>query len=376
MSITAVLATENREYIEPLLDYLHGSEYSRQLRITAFSQSESFAQFMEESSLNRRLPDVVVAEQAFLDSWSGYTDCEQPLLLLSEHGATMDGRTGIAMYQPLPRLLEKILDAGRLQAAVASRRNREGTLTIGLISASGGTGKTTTALNMVKQLGGAGYSVFYLNLETLDSSSLFHDQREAAGRGLSRLLYDLRSGKDGRHKQNSTILPIQEYAMRHSVLKADVFAPLANRKEVLEMDAQETSALIQAIVDGGRYDVLVIDASTELNGRLQGVLDRTDELIWLLNDELLSMHKCMLWLELLHKEYSSAYESWMSKVHFVVNRYMGELANTPPALIKLSGSLPYIPSWKQMQLDELLLSSPIFQREVRLLCGAILGDEL
>lgn len=376
MSITAVLATENREYIEPLLDYLHGSEYSRQLRITAFSQSESFAQFMEESSLNRRLPDVVVAEQAFLDSWSGYTDCEQPLLLLSEHGATMDGRTGIAMYQPLPRLLEKILDAGRLQAAFASRRNREGTLTIGLISASGGTGKTTTALNMVKQLGGAGYSVFYLNLETLDSSSLFHDQREAAGRGLSRLLYDLRSGKDGRHKQNSTILPIQEYAMRHSVLKADVFAPLANRKEVLEMDAQETSALIQAIVDGGRYDVLVIDASTELNGRLQGVLDRTDELIWLLNDELLSMHKCMLWLELLHKEYSSAYESWMSKVHFVVNRYMGELANTPPALIKLSGSLPYIPSWKQMQLDELLLSSPIFQREVRLLCGAILGDEL
>ncbi|WP_018886613.1 P-loop NTPase family protein [Paenibacillus massiliensis] len=376
MSITAVLATENREYIEPLLDYLHGSEYSRQLRITAFSQSESFAQFMEESSLNRRLPDVVVAEQAFLDSWSGYTDCEQPLLLLSEHGATMDGRTGIAMYQPLPRLLEKILDAGRLQAAVASRRNREGTLTIGLISASGGTGKTTTALNMVKQLGGAGYSVFYLNLETLDSSSLFHDQGEAAGRGLSRLLYDLRSGKDGRHKQNSTILPIQEYAMRHSVLKADVFAPLANRKEVLEMDAQETSALIQAIVDGGRYDVLVIDASTELNGRLQGVLDRTDELIWLLNDELLSMHKCMLWLELLHKEYSSAYESWMSKVHFVVNRYMGELANTPPALIKLSGSLPYIPSWKQMQLDELLLSSPIFQREVRLLCGAILGDEL
>ncbi|MNW29247.1 CobQ/CobB/MinD/ParA nucleotide binding domain protein [compost metagenome] len=376
MSITAVLATENREYIEPLLDYLHGSEYSRQLRITAFSQSESFAQFMEESSENRRLPDVVVAEQAFLDSWSGYMGYEQPLLLLSEHGATVDGRAGIAMYQPLPRLLEKILDAGRLQSAIASRRNREGTLTISMISASGGTGKTTTALNMVKQLGGVGYSVFYLNLETLDSSSLFHGQEQAAGRGLSRLLYDLRSGKDVRNKQSSSILPIQEYAMRHSVLKADVFAPLVNRKEVLEMDTQETSMLIQAIAEGGGYDVLVIDASMELNGRLQGILDRSDELIWLLNDELLSMHKCMLWLELLHKEHSSAYEGWMSKVRFVVNRYMGELANTPPAPIKLSGYLPYIPSWKQMQLDELLLSSPIFQREVRLLCGTILGDEL
>jgi hypothetical protein len=45
----------------------------------------------------------------------------------------------------------------------------------------------------------------------------------------------------------------------------------------------------------------------------------------------------------------------------------------PRDFMELNGALPYIPSWKQMQHHELLLSSPIYQREIRHLCHELLN---
>lgn len=46
MAARIVLAVRESQYIEPLLHYLHHSEYGEMLRITAFSRMDAFIEFM------------------------------------------------------------------------------------------------------------------------------------------------------------------------------------------------------------------------------------------------------------------------------------------------------------------------------------------
>ncbi|MGG4221357.1 AAA family ATPase [Paenibacillus jamilae] len=372
--VKVVLAVEDRDYIEPLLNYVHGSEYARRLRITAFSQPEAFHQYMIETSGMKR-PDVVVGETAFLNLWTTRKDAGIACLVLHEGEHVSEYGQPLLKYQPLSELVGFILETAKQRSnSRKSVNSREGGMIIGMVAASGGLGKTTTALNMSKQLGNEGYSVFYLNLETVDSSSLFtgsDSSSGAPGEGLSRLLYDLKSEGNER-----TSLSIASYCVHRPEIHADTFQPVYNRKELMDMTCDEAKELIRTIAESGQYDVVIVDGDSEHGERAQAVLEASHKLIWLLADDLMSMHKCGLWLEVLATTQPEGLEAMICKTSFVVNRYMGTMTNSLPRdFIELSGALPYIPSWKQMQHRELLLSSPIYQREILHLCRELLDLE-
>ncbi|WP_342417028.1 ParA family protein [Paenibacillus sp. FSL R10-2782] len=372
--VKVVLAVESRDYIEPLLNYVHGSEYARRLRVTAFSQPEAFRQYMMETA-GMKKSDVVVGEAAFLSLWTDREASDIPCLVLHEGEQVSEYGQPLLKYQPLSELVGFILETARQRTSGRQIVNsREGGMIIGMVAASGGLGKTTAALNISKQLGNEGYSVFYLNLETVDSSSLFTGSGSssgAEGEGLSRLLYDL---KAMRHDGNP--LSVASYCVRRSEIQADTFQPVDNRKELIDMTCDEAVELIRTIAESGQYDVIIVDGESENSDRAQAVLKASHRLIWLLADDLMSMHKCGLWLDVLEATQPEGFEAMLTKTRFVVNRYMGTMTNSLPRdFMELSGALPYIPSWKQMQHRELLLSSPIYQREIRQLCRELLNVE-
>ncbi|ADO55328.2 AAA family ATPase [Paenibacillus polymyxa] len=374
--VKVVLAVESRDYIEPLLNYVHGSEYARRLRITAFSQPEAFHQYMMETSGMKR-PDVVVGEMPFLNLWTAREDADIPCLVLHEGEQVSEYGQPVLKYQPLSELVGIILETARQRSnGRKSVNSREGGMIIGMVAASGGLGKTTAALNMSKQLGNEGYSVFYLNLETVDSSSLFTGSDSSSGvqgegEGMSRLLYDLKS-----ERNEGTSLSLASYCVRCPEIQADTFQPVYNRKELTDMTCDEAKELIRTIAESGQYDVVIVDCDSEHGERAQAVLEASHKLIWLLADDLMSMHKCGLWLDVLETTQPEGLEAMICKTSFVVNRYMGTMINSLPRdFMELNGALPYIPSWKQMQHRELLLSSPIYQREIRHLCRELLDME-
>jgi cellulose biosynthesis protein BcsQ len=366
--LRVVLAVQSKEYIEPLLDYLHGSEYAGQIRMTAFSQPDAFGQYMREPA-DGKLPDAVVGEVVFFESWPERTESSATCFLLSEDGHSESGMIPLRKYQPVPQLLAGIWDECRRRLDGELRRSsREETMVVGFVSASGGTGKTTAALNMAKQLGSAGYSAFYLNLETADSSSLFTPSVEGIT-GLSRLLYDMKT------RRTNQLESAAAYSMRQHDFKADIFEPLANRKEIAEMTCMETCELIHLLVGSGQYDVIIADVDAGLNARTEAVLQASSRLVWLLADDVISMHKCGLRLHELQILYKEAYETLLNKTLFVLNKYAGQQVNELPAEgMVLHGVLPYIPSWKQMDREELMLNSPIYQREIRKLCRDLLNE--
>lgn len=373
--VKVVLAVENREYIEPLLNYVHGSEYARRLRITAFSQPEAFRQYMMEKNGMKR-PDVVVSEAAFLSLWTDRQAADIPCLVLHEGEEVGEYGQPLLKYQPLSELAGFILETARQwSCSRQSMNSRQAGIIIGMVAACGGLGKTTVALNMSKQLGNEGYSVFYLNLETVDSSSLFTGSGSSngtEGEGLSRLLYDLKAAEG-----EGLPLSVASYCVHCPKIQADTFLLVDNRKELIDMTCDEAVELIQTIAKSGQYDVVIVDSASEIGGRAQAVLEASHKLIWLLSDDVMSMRKCGLWLDVLEVTQPEEFEAMLSKTSFMVNRYTGAMINSLPRdFMELNGALPYIPAWKQVLHHELLLSSPIYQREIRHLCRELLNESI
>ncbi|WP_427181491.1 hypothetical protein [Paenibacillus sp. TC-CSREp1] len=424
--LKVVLVSRDKDYIRAWLDYVQRSSFGSHMRFIAFSEWEAFSSYMLEQA-EREMPDLLVAEPEFLNPWllnvgehSGVS-----WLLLSEGQDEGPETKQLMKYQPLPVLLEAVRNACRQPQSRSSARSGRNTLSIAVVSASGGSGKTAVSLHLAKQLGLAGYSVLYLNLETMDSSFPFLEKgfRQSnktladAETGLSRLLYDLKahrravsgervqvqrseqrreSGRVPAQGVNEKVsrssgafsdLPddaittekikaVEAYVMRHETLKSDVFWPLANRKEMLQMTKTDTADLIRFLTGCGQYEVLILDGDSSWDERSEGVLENADTFVWLVRDDLAAMHRWGQWLQHAERTRPEMLGSVLERTYFVINEHREQLLNSLPRVdLHVDAVLPYIPSWKQLNQEDVMLSSPIFQREVKRLCDLLLQSE-
>ncbi|WP_145412046.1 ParA family protein [Paenibacillus xylanexedens] len=390
--LKAVLVSRDKDYIQAWLDYVQSSSSGSTMRFIAFSQWEAFRNHMDEQD-EHELPDLIIAEPEFLNPWlmNGGDASGIPWLMLSEGGDEGHEAKRLMKYQPLPALLEAVRRACRQPRSKGSRHSGQETLAIGVLSASGGSGKTAVALHMAKQLGLAGYSVLYLNLETLDSSFPFLEKGLRRGSqhhveaetGLSRLLYDLKarkrevtSGTDSDISATGKMKTIVEYVVGHEALKADVFWPLANRKEMLQMSKADTVDLIRYLTGSGQYEVLILDGDSGWDERSDGILKAADTFVWLVEDDIAAMHRWGQWLQHNERTRTELLGNMLERTYFVINKYREQVINPLPRPdLYVDAVLPYIPSWKQMNQEEVMLSSPIFQREVNRLCEMLMQAE-
>ncbi|WP_411345575.1 ParA family protein [Paenibacillus sp. WLX1005] len=361
--VQIVLCVEDSEYIELLLRYVRTSEYAAKVRIRAFSDPATFLAYMKEGHHR----GLVAAEESFLQCWlTDDKSTSNRWVTLGEYEEKNEERQVIAKYQPLQRLLEQLCEwSGK--APAEWQRDTGKTMITTLYSTSPGSGKSVTAMNMAKQYGMRGESVFYLNLEAASSTHwLTLDQQSDPSYALSRLLYDLQAAAESKRQPEAS--PSQ-YAVRAEEIRADSFIPPDNFNELLHMTEEETEMLIRYIADSGEYDHLIIDVESGWNDRISAALKHSERIVWLLTDDLPCMNKTLQWMSYWQQYHSEWYEQIGGKVSFVMNRYTGGVMNRLPLEgMELEGTLPYVPSWKQVSNGELLWCSPIFQRDILKLC--------
>lgn len=379
MAVRIVLAVRESQYIEPLLHYIHHSDYSELLRISAFSRPDTFMEFMKSGES----VDAVVGDPFFIEAWLVEGKTTVPWAVLNENGRTMGnsanlaGGRVIAKYQSLPALLESILQLSDVMRTRTASASQEQTLMLGVVSASGSSGKTTLALNMAKQLSGLGLSVFYLNLESVDSSGLFVRLPAASTSGLERLLYELKAGRGEDGKEHADKLELGRYVVRHDVLRCEVFRPVENFKEMLQMTRQDTLDLLDLLAAAGGYDIVVIDTGSIEEERTQAVLQRCGMLLWMLRNDEASRYKTMKWLEHGNHPHSGWPPDIQEKSRFVMNFATDSVKDEPVSEgMKLDALLPHIPSWALQHHVELCLSSPQFMAGVQQLCEVIVEPAL
>ncbi len=359
--IQMVVCVEDQEYIELLLRYIRSSEYAARVTIRAFSEVQMFLEVME----NGRYRGLVVAEDAFLQSWREKNQTASARWVrLSDHDEQQaDGHT-IAKYQPLHHLMEQLCHfTGR--TVIESPRQAGRAWVTCVYSAIAGSGKSVTAMNIAKQLGMKGQSVFYLNLEAASSVSLLKLEADRNTPELSRLLYDLQAAAEQKQAPKGTVT---EYSVYAEEIRAETFIPPANFNEWLRMTAEETTLLIDYIAGSGQYDHVIIDSESGWAERVQAALNSSDRVIWLLTDDLPCMTRTEQWLSYWQSYYSNWLEGLEPKLSFVINRYSGSVMNALPTGVHIESTLPYVPSWKQVTSSELLWCSPIFQRDILKLC--------
>ncbi|MEJ8306742.1 hypothetical protein [Saccharibacillus sacchari] len=367
-NLQITLAVADEQYIEPFLLYARTGEFAKQVSVRAFSKVEAFLEAMGETR-----PDFVLGEPDFLSPW-----------LASERGKGIawavlgGGEESIALggpvllpFQPLNLLLTAVMDlAGSAQVSAKGMLTSSGKAEVlAVYSAAAGAGKTTVALNLAKQLGGRGLRVFYLNLETIDSSVTFrsgsggHQGQEG---GLPELLYDLRAARETGEVCHS---PLSRYASFQERMKCASFPPLDRPDELLQMDQADTTALLDYLAASEMCDIIVADTDTENHARSEALLDRADRVLWLLTDDLLHMQKVAGWVSYRETRQPERFYTLLGKSHFIMNRYSDHLENPlPRPEMRPFAFLSYIPSWKYLSREDVLLGSPIFQRDILALC--------
>ncbi|CAM3486237.1 MULTISPECIES: hypothetical protein [Saccharibacillus] len=365
-NVRITLAAADERYIEPFLLYARTGEFAKRVSVRAFSKLDAFLSAM---ALDR--PDFVLGEPAFLAPWlQGDSSRGVPWAVLGLGSGEADsaalGGPVLHAFQPLNRLLTAVLElAGTAQAAGSA--SQAGAQVIAVHSAAGGVGKTAVALNLAKQLGGRGLRVFYLNLETWDSAASFRGAGSESG--LPGLLYELRTARENGEACRS---PLSRHAPFQEKLKSLSFPPLERPDELLQMSEADTAGLLDYLATCGACDVIVADTDTEDHDRCRALLRRADRVLWLLADDLLHLRRTAGWMKYREARQPAEFYDLIGRSVFAVNRCGGRLDNVLPRPdLRPLAFLSYIPSWKALSREDVLLGSPIFQRDILALCGQL-----
>lgn len=368
--VRLVLAVQDPLYAEAVLNYVQSSDDATRLQIAAFTRVDALQQYKEKGKQH----DLVVLDGAMLEAWR---DLELPLIpgrwiYLSDGSMSpvAEHEVAVPKYQPIPELLSGWLArAGR--SVHSSHTGRElrsgGTRVLGMVSAIGYCGKTIIAMSIARQLAELGCRVLYLNLEMLNSSEqLLSEERLQGGKSsFSRLLYDLKV-----LQENGEEIDLEPYIVRKEALKCDGLVGGAEVEEMLEMNADDTAALLGALQGLNRYDMIVVDSDGLNQKLLQAVTRHADELLWVLTADHTGQWKTGKWIQHLGTQEMNGTD-FAAKSRFIINRYTPKLDSRKQE-ITADHVLPMMNSWDSSNLLE-QLHTPAFQKEILKLCHELYG---
>ncbi|WEK55081.1 MAG: hypothetical protein P0Y55_03080 [Candidatus Cohnella colombiensis] len=349
MGTRVILAVPQWEYASKLADYLREEEPTWE--IAAFTHISAMRMELDN---HRKSVDLLVGQLEMLEELNVASDEVKRIIALVESNGDAGGKwTELLQYQPLTTLLSAIRNEVTSRVVQA----REGCKVITVFSASGGIGKTTTSLNMIRQAGERGLATFYLNLETLNATAILFGQGEPDR--LSRLLYVLQAYPDKWDEQ------FQQLRRHQPQLRTDFIDAPDHPGERLALSSELLETLITRIRDSGKYNLIVVDPDSGATDWHCKLLELSDVIVWLTIDDRQSMSKAK---QLLHywQEQNAALTD---KSMFILNKALGtglvnawSLPGEEPATC-----LPYIPQWKASDQPSRMIGSPVF-------CGAV--DEL
>ncbi|MBU9724247.1 MULTISPECIES: AAA family ATPase [Bacillaceae] len=352
--ISLIVADHDTSYIEMLANYIRTSSFSSKLEMKLFSKKEALQQYIETGE---RI-NVLLAAPEFIpegeDDELNKLDHVDTIIGLDEQGEELEGAIPVIFkYQQLTQLLNQVTSIFYERKGKSPKKtvSNDQTKVISTFSATGGTGKSTVAFNLAKEIAALDYSVFYLNLELLNTTYVFmEDDRDNAS---SPILYYVKTGSDQLPQK------IEELKQYDSETGVELFRLTPSAEEMSDLTEEETDRLIKAIVNTKNYDYIIIDLESTLNPRTKAALQKSSHVLWLLNNDIQSFTKTSFFIEELHSLLSDA--DFSEKVSFVLNKYMGKVEEAfKDEEIAIEAYLPYVPEWKVVKSGNDLITSPVF----------------
>ena len=260
--INIVIAEKDTFYLNQLANYILKS--TQPFEVFTFSRQESLERFLRQGE--ERVDILLLSEEMLCGAADG---CSAGVkIVLTESEQECDGYELVKKYQKTSALISEVMLLYGRNAGKKSRllRGDKETCFVGVWSPAGGSGKTTLALLLARQLGLAKKKVFYLNLERVDST---RDLLPSEARiSVSDLLVAAQS------KEAGIGLRVLSGMCTPPRLGFSYVNPPESSLEFNEVALEEQEALLEELE--GRFDFVVLDFESELNGEKLELLDQCD----------------------------------------------------------------------------------------------------
>lgn len=349
-----ILLDSDSLYLKSFGEYILSSNLNAKFDVKLFSNTLSFKQHLSSGQTY----DVLLIQPSLYDS--GIIGNEKGLVvLLKEEEAAEEGPLfSVFKYQPLNQLISSILSVYYENHSSLSGYSRNGgkTKVISIYSPSGGSGKSTISANMSRQLALRGDKVFYLNLELMNTTSLYF--RSQQDQPSLQILYYLKA------RPNQLLAKVEALKKYDPESKVDYFDLPPCPDEMMAITKEETKRLIYALIETQSYDYIIIDLDSAIHDRIAAAFEESSLIIWLLNNDLQSFHKTSAYIERMNEIIGTDHDI-EGKLAFIMNRFNGQF---PEAYMKynlpIQGYLSNIQEWALGTEPQQQYYHPLFTQEL------------
>jgi len=302
--LNIVIAEKDSFYLNQLANYILKS--AQPFEVFTFSRQDSLERFLRQGE--ERIDILLLSEEMRCAAADGSSAGVK--ILLSESEQEAEGYGLVKKYQKTSSLLSEVMLLYGRSGGKKSRllRGDRDTCFVGVWSPAGGSGKTTLALLLAHQLGLLRKKVFYLNYERVDSTRGL--LRPEAGIGVSDLLVALQSREKG------VGLSVLSKMCTPPKLGFSYVNPPESSLEFNEVALEEQLALLEELE--GRFDFVVLDFESELNGEKLELLDQCDEILAPFAPDALGVEKLLRFFR--EAELRQELSAMAGKILYVANK--------------------------------------------------------
>lgn len=349
-----IIADTDSLYLRSFGEYILSSKLNQKFDIKLFSNSDSLKQYIE----SEQPIDIILIQPNLFDREQFLEYKGIVLFLLEDESAQNKDRKGVFKYKPLNQLLSSTLSAYyEHHASLTGIAGNAGkTKVVSVYSPAGGTGKTTFAASIGRQLAQKGNKVFYLNFELFNSTSLyFHSNEDSPS---LQILYYLKA------KPSQLLSKIEALKKYDSDSNIDYFDIPPCPDEMIAIKKEDVKILIQALIETGQYDYILIDLDSSVHEFTLAAFEESHQIMWLLNNDVQSFYKTAHMLQLQQELFDHPHLI-EGKAVFIVNRFTGYFPEEFRSFnLPIHGYLPYVQEWAQVTGRNQIYYHPLYTKEL------------
>lgn len=310
--IHLIIADADEAYVDCIVNYI-ANNYSHRFQVNSFTEQQYLSDYI---SSNEKDVDILL----ICNEW--YTnpilkDKIGTIIILSEGMLTdeaIDYKV-INKYQRGDKLVSSILncfaEANPNKCYISDKEKK--TKLIAVYSPIGGVGKTSITVASSIKSAEDGKSVFYLNLENIQSTSNFFDCENC--KSISNVLYYIKE------KKKNITMKIEGVRCIDSQYNIHYFSPPDSCIDLNEMSIDEVQYLLDKLKGSKDYDEIFIDMSSNLDEKNVAVLNTSDEIILVVEQGDMAMTKMNLFMAELDMFSKRNCLDLSHKMRIVLNKY-------------------------------------------------------
>ncbi|MDF2988689.1 MAG: ATPase involved in chromosome partitioning [Eubacterium sp.] len=306
--IKLIILDDDDEYSFNLCNFLTHN-YPETLLVNYCSNAYNIEEWIKKID-----PDIILTCEKYYYQILKHFIKPIALLTSGKNSSSLSEIFSIHKYKNVNKIAGDIINSFTNDGNILNSSKETTTKVISVYSASGNVGKTSVAIGICSICSLSGLNVFYLNLEQFQSTSLFYSNNTEYS--FSDLIYYAKA------QDKNFISKIAAMRCQEPGTNVYFFKQADNPFEINELLPVDISFITNNLKDCGQYDLIVVDMESRFDSCTLEVFQAVDEVLYILTDEEICLHKTNIFLDSLGKlsNSSNQYTFLAHKILYVANK--------------------------------------------------------